>query len=88
MLEPAALVAAALVAQRPQQAPLLLRVRRDHPALAGRDLLVRVEREDRGRAVRAERPALVLAPSASHESWISASPCFSAIARSGSSSHG
>ena len=60
VLEPAAGVAAALVAQRAQQPPLLLRVRRDDPALAGRHLLVRIEREDRARPVRADRRALVL----------------------------
>ncbi len=60
VLEPAAVVAATLVAQRPQQPPLLLRVRRDHPALAGRDLLVRIEREHGARPVRADRRALVL----------------------------
>ncbi len=47
MLEPAAGVGAALVAQASQQPPLRLRMRRDHAALAGRDLLVRVEGKDR-----------------------------------------
>jgi hypothetical protein len=55
VLQPAALVAASLVAQRAQETPLLLGVRRHHAALARRHLLVRVEGEDRARAVRAER---------------------------------
>jgi hypothetical protein len=45
VLEPAAGVGAALVAQAPQKAPLALGVGRDHSALAGGDLLVRIERE-------------------------------------------
>ena len=53
-----------------------LGVRRDHSALARRHLLVRIEREDRRRPVRAERARrLYSAPSASHASSISASPC-------------
>src|SRR5581483_12238910 len=60
VLEPPAIVAAALVAQRAEQAPLLLGVRRHHAALARRHLLVRIEREDGARAVRAERLSLVL----------------------------
>src|SRR5690349_14612657 len=60
VLEPTAGIAAALIAQRAEQPPLLLRVRRHDPALAGRDLLVRIEREDRARPVRTDRSAAVL----------------------------
>ena len=60
MVEPAAAVGAALVAEADELPPRLLGVGRDHPALAGRHLLVRVEGEDRVDAVRADRPALVL----------------------------
>ena len=59
MLEPAAGVRAPLVAQASQEEPLALRVGRDHPALARRDLLVRVEREHGRRPVRADALALV-----------------------------
>src|SRR5581483_3722117 len=59
VLEPSARVPPALVSQRPQQAPLLLRVRRDDPAFSRRDLLVRIEGEDAAHALRAERRALV-----------------------------
>src|SRR5437868_6583737 len=59
VLEPAAGVATALVPQRAQQPPLLLRVRRDHAALAGRHLLVRIERKDGAHAVRTDPLALV-----------------------------
>ena len=59
VLEPTAVVAASLITERPQCEPLLLRVRRDHPAFAGRDLLVRVEREHGARPVRADRRAFV-----------------------------
>ena len=60
VLEPAAAVGAALVPQRFQQPPLLLGVRRDHPALARRHLLVRIEREDGRGAMRAESRAAVV----------------------------
>ena len=59
MLEPAAAVEAALVAERDEQLVLLGRRGRDRAALAGRDLLVRVEGPGREMAVRAERLALV-----------------------------
>ncbi len=59
VLEPAPRVGAALVTEASQQAPLALGVRRDHPALARRDLLVRVEGEHRRRPLRADRLTLV-----------------------------
>src|SRR6266540_2061051 len=63
VVEPAPLsVRAPLVAQALEQAPLVFGLRHDHPALAGRHLLVRVEAEGGGRAVRADRPPLVLGP--------------------------
>src|SRR5215216_6999949 len=46
VVEPPALVGAALVAQRAEQLRLVLRVGRHDAALAGGDLLVRVEAED------------------------------------------
>src|SRR5262249_33737005 len=49
--EPATRVGTTLVPKAPQEFPFLLRVRRHHPALAGGDLLVRIEREDGGRTV-------------------------------------
>ena len=61
MVEPgAAAVVAALVAHALHQLPLLLGMREDDPALAGRELLVRVEAEHARNAVRADRMALVL----------------------------
>ena len=51
VMEPAALVRAALVAKTLQELPLLLGVRRHHPALARRDLLVGVEAERAGDAL-------------------------------------
>src|SRR6266550_255407 len=61
VMEPgAALVVAALVAQAPQQLPLLLGRRHYDAALARRDLLVRVEAEDRRHAVATHGPPLVL----------------------------
>ena len=60
VVEPAAAVGAALVAEADEGAPGLLVVRRHDPALAGRHLLVRVEGEDGVDAVRADDPALVL----------------------------
>ena len=60
MLEPPAPVSAALVAEALEQPPLLLGVRRHHAAFPRRDLLVRVEGEDRGGAVRADACAAVL----------------------------
>ena len=60
VVEPAgAVVGPALVAQAAEQLPLLLGVRRDDAALAGRHLLVRVEAEDARRAVGADRRPLV-----------------------------
>ncbi len=59
MLEPAALVATALVAQRAEQAPFLFGMRGHHPAFARRDLLVRIEREDGAWSLRSERSPLV-----------------------------
>ena len=59
VVEPAAAVRPALVAEALEQAPGLLRPRRDHAAFAGRDLLVGVEGEDRVLALRADRPPLV-----------------------------
>ena len=53
-------VAAALVAQALQQLPLLLRVREHDAALAGRELLVRVEAESSGDAVPSDGATLVL----------------------------
>src|SRR5207247_9310904 len=58
--EPRAGLEPPLVAQRDEQLVLLLVVGRDAAPLARRDLLVRVEGEDRGMAVRADRAALVL----------------------------
>ncbi len=60
VVEPAAAVGAALVAQADERAPGLLVVRRHDPALAGRHLLVRIEGEDGVDAVRADGAALVL----------------------------
>ncbi len=60
MLEPAAVIGAPLIAERAQQSPRLFGVRRDHPALAGGDLLVRIEGERRVDPVRTDRLALVL----------------------------
>src|SRR5207248_10767808 len=60
VLEPPAGIATALVSQRAQEAPLVLRVRRHHAAFTRRDLLVRIEREDGARAMRADPCALVL----------------------------
>ena len=60
VLEPGAVVAAALVAQALEQAPVLLGVGDDDAALAGGHLLVRIEGEDRRHAVTAYRLALVL----------------------------
>src|SRR5204862_4710682 len=59
VLQPARRLEAPLVAQRDEQLVLLARSGDDGAALAGRDLLVRVERERRRVAVRAERAALV-----------------------------
>src|SRR6478672_8057317 len=60
-MEPgASLVLPPLVAEAADELPLLLRVREDDPALAGRQLLVRVEAEHAGRTLRPDRPALVL----------------------------
>src|SRR5262249_57659623 len=59
VLEPARRLEAALVAQRDEQLVLLGRAGEDGSALAGRDLLVPVERKFRGVAVRAERAPLV-----------------------------
>src|SRR5439155_20578315 len=60
-MEPsAALVVATLVAQASNEPTLLLGMREHDAALAGRELLVRIEAEDTGRAVRADRAALVL----------------------------
>ena len=55
VVEPAAAVGATLVAQALEQLPRLLRPRRHDAALAGRDLLVRVERPDGVLALRTER---------------------------------
>ena len=88
VVEPAAFVAAALIAQRAQREPLLFRVGVDDAALAGRDLLVRIEREHARPALRADRRALVLGAERLAESSISVSPCCAQIARSSSSSHG
>ena len=60
VIEPAAAVGATLVAHADEPAPGFLVVRRDHPALAGRHLLVRIEGEHRVDAVRADPAALVL----------------------------
>ena len=60
MVEPATAVGATLVAEADELPPRLLGVRRHDPAFAGRDLLVRVEGEDRVDAVRADAAALVL----------------------------
>ena len=60
VVEPAAAVGAALVAQAHKLAPRVLRVRRDDAALSRGHLLVRVEGEDRIDALRAEPAALVL----------------------------
>src|SRR5262249_51586983 len=60
VLEPAARATATPVAERAEQPPLLLRMRRHDAALARRDLLVRIEREDRARPVRADHRAAVL----------------------------
>ena len=57
--EPRARLEPPLVPQRDEQLVLALVVRRHRAALARRHLLVRVERERRRMAVRAERPALV-----------------------------
>ena len=54
-----AAVGAALVPEADELPPGLLRVGRHDPALAGRDLLVRVEGEGRVDAVRADRTPLV-----------------------------
>ena len=64
MVEPAAVpvVRAALIAQAAQLLPLLLGVRGDDAALAGRHLLVRIEREHGGRPMPPERPATVFRP--------------------------
>ena len=51
VLEPAARLRTALVAERAHEMPLVLRVRHDHPALARRQLLVGIEREDARDAV-------------------------------------
>ena len=61
VVEPGALaVGAALVPEADEQLPLLLGMRRDDAAFAGRHLLVRVEAEHRRRAVGTDRAALVL----------------------------
>src|SRR5204863_8948052 len=60
VLEPAAAVGAPLVAEALQQPPLRLVMGRDDSALPCRHLLVRIEREDGGRAVRANRRAAVV----------------------------
>src|SRR5436309_721501 len=60
VVEPARVVRAALVAKADEQVALLLGVRRDHSALAGRQLLVRIEAERARRHMRADRTALVL----------------------------
>src|SRR3954453_13100052 len=61
VVEPgAARVLATLVAEAADELPFLLGVREDDPALARRELLVRVEAEHTRRALRPDRPALVL----------------------------
>src|SRR6266508_331584 len=60
VVEPARVVRAALVAEALHQLPFLLGMRRDDPALARRDLLVRIEAERAGDAMRADGRALVL----------------------------
>src|SRR5437588_347569 len=62
VLEPARGLEPSLVAERDEQLVLGLRVGRDRAALAGRDLLVRIEGEDSRVPVRAEPPALVHSP--------------------------
>ena len=59
VLEPAAAVGATLVAKALEQAPLVLGVGRDDAALAGRDLLVRIEGEHRGGTVGANGRAAI-----------------------------
>ena len=59
MVEPAAAVGPTLVAKALEQLPGVLRPRRHDPALARRDLLVRVEREHRILALGAEGALLV-----------------------------
>src|SRR6202022_2006910 len=59
MLEPATAVGAALVGERLEEPPFVLVAGDDDPALAGRHLLVRIEREDGRPAVRADLPPLV-----------------------------
>ena len=60
VLQPSAVVGAALVPEALQQPPILLVVRGHDAALAGRDLLVRVEGEDGGRAVGADAGSPIL----------------------------
>ncbi len=62
VIEPAVGVRPALVPEAREQLPLFLGAGRHHPALAGRDLLVGVEREHGEMAVRADRRASVLGP--------------------------
>src|SRR5262245_178307 len=62
VVEPARGVRAALVAEDHDLLALLFRMRRDHPTLAGRQLLVRIEAERARGPVRADRRALVLRP--------------------------
>src|SRR5439155_676260 len=59
-MEPTRVVGAALVAEADEQFALLLGVRRHHSALAGGQLLVRIEAERPRRPVRPDRRALVL----------------------------
>ena len=59
VLEPPSAVRASLVPEADEEPVLLLRMRRHHPALARRDLLVGVEGEHGGRALRADGLALV-----------------------------
>ncbi len=62
VLEPAARVGATLVPEAAQKTPLTFGMRRDHAPFSRRDLLVRVEGEDRGWSVRAEHiPAIARA---------------------------
>ena len=88
VLEPVARVGAALVGERAQARGERGVVGRDHAALARGHLLVRVEREHRGRAGAADAPARYALPTASQASSMITSECFSAIAPSASMSHG
>ena len=59
VVEPGVEDVAALVAQRAEQLRPVLATGDDHPALAGGDLLVRIEGEHRGIAQRASLPILI-----------------------------